>query len=221
MQEQQCFPLCLSCSFRKSRLKDSILQHNLFFYINIKRNMNPEGLQTSTAKWQFPVKVNVLFSFQSSINSRLPIISFTAEQQTSVYWTWAFPVYLIYLLIIHADREISFPFIESSEDIKSSCRGKRGMHLRVKHFGSFTNPMAPVILLLKRLARGIFDFLEECILGVWHWAFDPTCLASAWPAMVCCNQPATNSAFSVLTAHWLGPPASWGLGCCVTCTGSY
>lgn len=109
----------VSCSNRKSRWKDSILQYNLCFYINIKRNMNPQGLQASTAKWQVPVKVNVSFSFQSSINSRLPIDSFTADQQTSVYWTWAFPVCLICLLIIQADREISFPCMENFEDFKS------------------------------------------------------------------------------------------------------
>lgn len=47
------------------------------------------------------------------------MISFTVEQQTFVYWTWVFAVYLIYLLIIQADREMSFPFIESFEDFKS------------------------------------------------------------------------------------------------------
>lgn len=119
MQEQQCFSLCLSCSIRKGWWKDSILQHNLCYYIDIKRNMTPEGLQASTAKWQVLVKVNVSFSFQSSINSRLPIISSTAEQRTSVYRTWAFSAYLIYLLIIQEDREISFPFIDSFEDFRS------------------------------------------------------------------------------------------------------
>lgn len=132
MQEQQCFSLCLSCSIRKGRLKDSILQHNLYFYINIKRNMNPEGLQARTAKSQVPVKVNVSFPFQSSINSRLP------KQQTSVYWTWAIPVYFIYLLIIQADREISFPFIGSFEEFKSipvearKEKPPQGMHLRLE-----------------------------------------------------------------------------------------
>ena len=119
MQEQQCFPPCLPCSIKKNRWKDSILQRNLCFYISIKRNMNPEGLQASTAKWQVAVKVNVPFSFQSSINSRLSMISFTVEQQTFVYWTWVFPVCLIYLLIIQADREMSFPFIDTFEDFKS------------------------------------------------------------------------------------------------------
>lgn len=81
--------------------------------------MSPKGLQVSTTKWQVAVKVNVSFSFQSSINRRLSMISLTVEQQTFVYWTWVFAVYLIYLLIIHADREMSFPFIESFEDFKS------------------------------------------------------------------------------------------------------
>lgn len=47
--------------------------------------------------------------------------------------------------------------------------------------------MAPIILLLKRLARGIYDFIEV-YLGVWHRAFDLTCSAPARLAMVCCNQ---------------------------------
>lgn len=108
MQEQQCFLLCLSCSIRKGRQKDSILQHNLCFYINTKGNMNPEGLQASTAKWQVSVKVNVSFSFQSSFNSRLPIITFTTEQQTSFYWTWAFPVYLIIYLFFRLKGKYFF-----------------------------------------------------------------------------------------------------------------
>lgn len=119
MQKQQCFLPCLPRSIKKNRWEDSILQHNLCFYVNVKRNMNPEALQASTAKWQVAVNVNVSFSFQSSINSRLSMISFTVEQQTFVYWTWVFPVYLSYLLIIQADREMSSPFIESFEDFKS------------------------------------------------------------------------------------------------------
>lgn len=59
-------------------------------------------------------------------------------------------------------------------------------------------------LLLKKSARGIYDFIEVC-LGVWHRAFDPTCSPPAQLAMVCCNELNARVslwlAFSVLTAH--------------------
>lgn len=177
MQEQQCFLLCLSCSIRKGRQKDSILQHNLCFYINTKGNMNPEGLQASAAKWQDSVKVNVSFSFQSSFNSRLPIIAFTTEQQTPFYWTWAFPVYLIIYLLFRLTGKYFFPFIDSFEDFESipvearKEKPPQGIHLRQEHFGCFYNPMAPIILLLKKLARDTYDF-TEVYPGVWHRAFD-------------------------------------------------
>lgn len=138
MQEQQYFLPCLPCPIKKNRWKNSILQHNLCFYINIKRMMNPEGLQATTAKWQVAVKLNVSFSFQSNINSRLSMISFTVEQQTFVYWAWVFPVYLIYLLIVQADREMSFFVywkfwrfqIISSQSKKE--KAPRGTHLKRK-----------------------------------------------------------------------------------------
>lgn len=59
--------------------------YNLCFHVNKKKkrgNMKPKGLQASTAKWQVAGEVNVSFSFQSSINSKLSTISFIVEQQT-------------------------------------------------------------------------------------------------------------------------------------------
>lgn len=62
------------------------LVFNLCFHIHIptkkrererETNMKPKGLQASTAKWQVAGEVNVSFSFQSRINSKLSMISFT------------------------------------------------------------------------------------------------------------------------------------------------
>lgn len=66
------------------RTQFAAVVYNLCFHVNKKkkrRNMKPKGLQASTAKWQVAREVNVSFSFQSSINSKLSMISFTVEQQ--------------------------------------------------------------------------------------------------------------------------------------------
>lgn len=90
-----------------------------------------------------------------------------------------------------------------------SCRGKKGkaptgMHLRLEHWLLLPVQWHQSFLLLKKSARGIYDFIEVC-LGVWHRAFDPTCSPPAQLATVCCNELNARVslwlAFSVLTAH--------------------
>lgn len=137
MQEQQCFPLCLSCSVRKGRWKDSILQHNLYFSINIKRNMNPEGLQASTAKWQAPVKVNVHFHFSQVLTADyLPSLSLLNSKHLSIEPGQFQCTLFIYLsfrqtgkYLFHLLKILEFQIYTSG-----SKKGKAptGMHLRLE-----------------------------------------------------------------------------------------
>lgn len=168
--------------------------------------MNPEGLQASTAKWQVSVKVNVSFSFQSSFNSRLPIIAFTTEQQTSFYWTWAFPVYLIIYLLFRLTGKYFFSiYWQLWRFWIYSCGGKKGK-------APTRDPLETGTLWLLLQSNGTNHFIAEEVSQGHMWFYRSVswslaqgfwpCSAAAQLAMVQLAECRLSLwlAFSVLTA---------------------